>query len=545
MKRILLLMVCILCSTLSHAQKKNVLFIAIDDLNDWTGAFGGNPQSITPNLDALANKGVAFQNAYCASPVCNPSRTAILTGRRPHATGLVNNDGGRNFREDDQQWVRELITMPEYFSSQGYESVAQGKIFHKHDSNPEVWDVLGPGGQGAAGGVNDEVAGISWGYSPNEKLEETGDWKSADYGAQYLAKNHDKPFFLAIGLFRPHLPFRAPKEFFDLFDPDTLNIPAGYKANDLQDAYSRGSNNKLSEVQAAGKWKEVIRAYLACIAFADANLGHLIDALDDSQYADNTIVVLWGDHGWHLGEKEHFQKFTLWERAIKTPLIIYDPSKGSGNSFYPVSLQDLYPTLVSLAGIEQPDFEVRGRDLTPLLEDPDREDWCGAALTSYSTGHSIRSNQFRYTLYNNGEEELYDHKNDPWEWENLANHSDLADQKQQMAEALNQMKEFEESPFEQCESVVVRDSQTSEGIKLGINMEYQENDILIYPNPSDGILHILKQNQYWEASYQVFGANGVELIQGTGGLLDMNSNAAGRYWLRLEGYESAIPILLN
>ena len=435
-----------------QAQQKNVLLIAVDDLNDWVGAFGGNPQAITPNIDALAQKGVAFQNASCPSPVCNPSRTALLTGRRPHETGITANQGGFNFRDSPEPWISNLVTLPQYFSANGYESVGQGKIFHRHGSNPESWDILGPGGQGANGGTNTTVGntGMRYGWS-QQNIEQTRDWQSADYAANYLKQNHTKPFFLACGIFRPHLPFYAPQSFYDLYDTNSLDLPAGYLANDRDDTFGV-SNNLLTEVQQLGEWKNLIKAYLACMSFADAAVGHLINALENSQYANNTIVVLIGDHGWHLGEKEHFKKFTLWERAVKTPMIIYDPSGGSGNNFNAVSLQDIYPTLVSLAGLQTPSFPVRGRDLSPLVQNPNAP-WCGAALTTYRNGNSIRSDRYRYTQYGDGNEELYDHQTDPFEWTNVAGDPAFATIKQEMSSALNAMLNYDEDPFNQCSPI--------------------------------------------------------------------------------------------
>lgn len=536
----------LLLPSLIIAQQKNVLLIAVDDLNDWIGVLGGNEQTITPNLDAFAEKAVVFANASCASPVCNPSRTAFLSGRRPHEIGLVNNDGARNFRDDPQQWVRELITIPEYFSSNGYESVGQGKIFHSHNSNPESWDILGPGGQGASGGIDDEVAGINWGYSANETLQQTGDWKSADYGVKYLSQNHNKPFFLAIGLFRPHMPLKAPKEFFDKFNLADINIPDGYLANDLDDT-GGGSNLKLKDVQAADKWKEIIRAYLACVAFADANVGHLLQGLENSQYAENTVVVLIGDHGWHLGEKEHFQKFTLWDRAIKTPMFIYDPSiNKSGKVFGAVSLQDIYPTLISLTNLPTPQFPLRGRDLSLLLNDPDGE-WCGAALNSYTRGHSLRSNRYRYTR-NNGTQELYDHELDPWEWINQAKNPEYATVLNEMSNAMDKMLDTNnEFPFENCELVDWSSEKggsdgeddtenTDEGEILNLNTE-SEGSLKVVPNPTKDWIKIIN-GQKMNNEYSIFDFSGRLVYEFEGDLLDTSKFKKGTYLIQNQENET-------
>lgn len=446
----------ILVSEIAFAQtpKKNVILIAVDDLNDWIGAFGGHPQTKTPNIDKLASKGVVFTNTSCASPVCNPSRTAFMLGRRPHETGITNNGDGY-FRQYSKAWVKNITTWPQYFSQKGFETVAQGKIFHTHSQNKGEFQIVGPGGQGCNSGPSKKSVNntkLEWSES-NQALTATGDYKSAEWCGNYLKKNHNKPFLMACGIFRPHLPFFAPKEFFNKMPAiDNIKLPA-YLPNDRNDTHG-GSNNVLNDVLKQGGerlWKESVRAYLANVAFADACVGKLLDDLENSQYKNNTIVVLIGDHGWHLGEKDHFQKFTMWDRAIKTPMIIYDPvDGGSGVCDKAVSLMDIFPTMLELTGTPYPSYESSGYSIAPLVKNPNAA-WCGVALTTYGPGHnSIRTDRYRYIKYSNGKEELYDHKTDPNEWTNVAGKSAFSNVLTEHRQLLNKMLNGNEHPKADC-----------------------------------------------------------------------------------------------
>lgn len=445
------------------AQQKNIVLIAVDDLNDWIGAFGGHPQVQTPNIDKLAEKGVVFTNASCPSPVCNPSRTAFMTGRRPHETGITNNGDGY-FREGNHpNWVKNITSMPQYFGEQGFETVAQGKLFHTHGENKGEFEKIGPGGQGCnAGPIKEQIPNtkIEWSKS-NQSLTQTGDYKSAKWCGDYLKQNHNKPFFLACGIFRPHLPWFAPKEFYDNTPAiDDIILPP-YLKNDRTDTHG-GSNKVLDEVLKQGgqrRWKETVQAYLANVAFADACVGKLLNDLENSEYKNNTIVVFIGDHGWHLGEKDHYQKFTMWDRAIKTPMIIYDPMDGgSGPCNKAVSLMDIMPTLLDLTNTQQPNFEVDGRSIGDLVKNPNRE-WCGVALTSYgNVDHSIRTDRYRYIKYKNGKEEFYDHQNDPNEWTNLVTKNNYENLLVEHRQILNKMLNDNEHPIKNCTNNCSNDS---------------------------------------------------------------------------------------
>ena len=413
-------------------------------MNDWVGAFEGNQQAITPNIDKLAEKSTIFKNAYCSAALCNPSRTSMLTGYNPSTTGVYGNN--EVFRE--MKGFENTITLPQYFEKNGYNTIGAGKIFHnarggkeepKHGSDPGSFQQERVGNAGTVypdkqdrnqHGLNLKERGIKgsflrsfdW-YGTDTEDEQNNDWKSTQYIADFINQEHDKPFFAACGIFKPHLPWYVPKKYFDMYDLEDINLPE-LKENDLEDVGRMGNNMVKKKVHESlvdtNKWKEAVRAYLANITFADACIGNLLNALENSAYADNTIIVLMGDHGWHLGEKQHWSKNVLWERAAKTPLLIFDPrNKEAGASTRIVSLLDVYPTLVDLCNLPEKE-DLDGNSIKTLVENPNAE-WNEVALTSKAKGmHSLRNEQYRYIVYLDGFEELYDHKTDPNEWHNIA-----------------------------------------------------------------------------------------------------------------------------
>lgn len=463
MKRIILTSLALLLALLISAKEKeqpNVLLITVDDMNDWVGAFGGHPQAITPNIDKFAEKSVIFTRAYCSAPLCNPSRASMLTGYRPSTTGVYGNE--ENFRT--QEGFENTITLPQYFHQYGYSTTAGGKIFHsprgkgetpKPHSDPGSFEKERKGGLGTHFPAKEDRfqhgielgkkgghmrKAFDWGPSPDGKLK-THDWQNADYCVKELQQQHDKPFFLACGIFRPHLPWYAPQEYFDMYPLEDIVVPEVMEG-DLDDVGPIGKKmaNQAthSEVLRNDLWQSAVRGYLASLTFADECVGHVLDALESSEYKENTIVVIMGDHGWHLGEKEHWSKQTLWERAAKTPLIIYDPrTKASGECTGVVSLLDVYPTLVDMCNLPA-NAENEGVSLKKLVKNPNTK-WDGTALTTKQEGnHSIRKGQYRYTVYKDGFEELYDHSNDPNEWTNIAkeNESILVDFRKELKEIL-------------------------------------------------------------------------------------------------------------
>jgi len=425
-----------LSSTLSRialagGSKPNVLFVSIDDLNDWGGVLGGHPQARTPFLDRLASRGLSFGNAQCAAPVCNPSRVAILTGKRPSTTGVYSNQNPLRLAMPD------AVTLPQQLHQHGYQTFGCGKVFHAGD--PASWDVAYP--KSGCGRPPDAkrafpkrsdrpLNGIKgsrifdWGPGPARQDDAYSDARVADQVIDWIKADHDRPFFIGCGFFRPHLPWFVPKSYFDLYPLDSIILPT-VTANDLDDIPQAGRVMAHIEdhlrITGAGKWPDAVQAYLASLSFSDAQLGRVLDGLVDAGHAHDTIVIAWSDHGWSLGTKQHWKKFALWEECTRVPLIMKVPgltTKGS-TCQRPVNLVDLYPTVLDLCGLPVRE-DLEGNSLKPLLEDPGAT-WDQPSLTTHERGnHALRSERWRYIRYADGSEELYDHDVDPEEWTNLA-----------------------------------------------------------------------------------------------------------------------------
>ncbi len=416
--------------------KPNVLFLAVDDLNDWVGVLGGHPQAKTPNIDRLARQGVLFEQAYCEAPLCNPSRTAIMTGLRSTTTKIHGNASSW-FRDnpDFADWV----TLPQYFRKHGYMAWTGGKVFHLPSgkfSDPISWDrqysvVMGtpfpPDEKRFPHGLDGKFNNLyyddwaDWGPLDVPE-EETNDWITAQRAADFLQKDHDKPFFLACGIMRPHLRWYAPQKYFDMHPLEDIQLPP-YLENDLDDlpaAGKRKAGTPFGIIKQHGEWKKAVQGYLAASSFADACIGVVLDSLEKSNHLENTVVVLWGDHGYHLGEKNHISKVALWEEATQTPLIIKAPGISTANtrSKRTVSLLDIYPTLIELCGLPERD-DLDGRSLAPLVKNPE-ENWPYPAVITQGNDHAVRSERFHYIRYQDGGEELYDDSVDPNGWKNLA-----------------------------------------------------------------------------------------------------------------------------
>ncbi len=408
------------------AIKPNVLFIAIDDLNDWLGCYGGHPQALSPNIDRLAEEGVLFENAQCQAPICTPSRASILSGRYPSTSGLY--FLSPNYREAET--LTEMTTLPEYFMENGYRSYGVGKIFHTGD-DPHSFHEYG-GQLGGFGPRPEEKISFptghplwDWGVYPDND-EDMPDYKGTQWAIEKLQEDHEEPFFLAVGYWRPHVPMYAPQKWFDMHPIEDIVLPPAWK-EDLEDipqyaidlTYA-GAAPRHQEVLDLGEWAHAVQSYLACVTFVDHYVGELLKALRDSPYADNTYIVLWSDHGFHLGEKLRWGKRSLWEESARAPLIIAGPDVVKGSRCTrPVGMIDLYPTLVDLCGLPSRN-ELEGKNLRPLLENPEAA-WEQPSLTTFGpNNHSLRSERYRYISYSEGSEELYDHENDPLERTNLA-----------------------------------------------------------------------------------------------------------------------------
>ncbi len=440
-------------------SRPNVLFIAVDDLNDWIEPMGGHPQALTPNMSRLAERSVVFTNAQCPAPLCNASRAAVMTGLRPHTTGVYSNRNPWRWASPD------AVTLPQHFMNNGYHVAGAGKITDFRFPDPPSWheyypDKINtapktaqpPKGSRPLNGI-ENTGGFDWGPidAPDEAM---GDFKTASWIGDQLHSSHDKPFFLAAGIFRPHLPWFAPQKYFDMFPLDKIILPE-IKKGDLDDVPIEGrqiakADGDHRNIIKTDNWHRAVQAYLANTTFADAAVGRILDALESSPYADNTYVVLWGDHGWHLGEKLHWRKFTLWEEACRSPLMIAGPGIKAGRCSKPVNLVDMYPTLAEMCGLpEKPELEAQS--ITPLLAN-NSATWEQPSLTTFYPGsHSLRSERWRYTRYYKGGEELYDHSSDSNEWTNLANDPAYDHIKADMAKWLPKHKAeiIEEKPVDQ------------------------------------------------------------------------------------------------
>jgi arylsulfatase A-like enzyme len=419
-------------------QKPDVLFIAVDDLNDWTGHLAGHPQTRTPNIDRLVSRGVTFTNAHCAAPACNPSRAALMSGLRPWQTGIFTNG------DPAGEVLANTMTLNRQFMANGYSVVGGGKIYHnlnaegRKDSWSE-WVGLFPG----AGGKEQNLNGLGmshfdWGPI-NATPSQMSDHKLTDWAIQQMRQRPtNQPLFLAVGYTKPHLPWFVPQEYFDRFPLESIQLPI-VSQSDLDDIPPAGIDmakpkGDHAAVVKSGQWKKAVQAYLASISFLDDEVGRLLDGLESSPRAKNTIVVWWTDHGWHLGEKQHWRKFALWERATRTSFAITAPgvTQPGTRCDAPIDYLTIYPTLCELTGVPKPDH-VRGKSLLPLLRDTNTP-WDAVAVCSHGRGnHAARDNRFRYIRYANGDEELYDHQSDPNEWSNIANKPELGAVKSRLA----------------------------------------------------------------------------------------------------------------
>jgi choline-sulfatase len=409
-------------------EQPNVLFLVVDDLNSWllgdTNRYSG--KVVAPNITGLAESGVLFTRSYTSSPFCSPSRTSMLSGVSPWKSGVYEN----GVAISESQALKKATSFPQLFKRAGYYTASYGKIGHGWKPEGEEWDdwvphrrdPVPPDAPLTSVGKGEQ----DWGPT-HLKESEMNDTKYADRAIAQLQRKHDKPFFIACGLFHPHMPWYVPQKYFDMFPMDEVTVPEILE-NDLDDvpplakAVTAGKSNFVNQVLKSGLHKQGVQAYLATTAYSDAQIGRVLDALEKSPYRNNTIVVLMTDHGFHLAEKNHWQKGTLWEEATHCVLMFRVPwlTKAEGKSERYVSLQDIFPTITELCGIETPDY-VDGRSLVPLLKKPDAK-WESTAVSAlYDRYISIRNEKYRYTRYIDGQEEFYDCINDPHEWTNKIN----------------------------------------------------------------------------------------------------------------------------
>jgi len=429
--------------------------VSVDDMNDWVGCLRGYPGVSTPNIDRLAARGALFSDAHCASPLCNPSRTALLTGLRPSTSGIYNND---------QYWrpvLPGVTTLPEWFRKSGYHVAGAGKIFH-HVAGfnpPDQWDEfqlqefddpwyrradfypwnkkVPPPKRHPFNGLQNFAGEFDWGVLDIPESQ-YGDQKAAEFAESFLKRKQEKPFLLAIGMWHPHIPLFSPQRFWDLYPDAKLRMPEA-PADDLADVPEAGRKlaaarrAELDRIIREGKHREFVRAYLAAISFGDALVGRVLAALETSGHASNTVVVFWSDNGWHLGEKQHVHKSTLWQRSTHVPVVFAGPGvRQTGVARrQPVSLLDLYPTLIDLCGLDK-NPKLEGRSLLPLLQNAKAQ--APPAVSTFMPGnHAVITEKWRYIVYTDGSEELYDRAADPNEYTNLASQSKYAELKRELA----------------------------------------------------------------------------------------------------------------
>lgn len=423
--------------------KPNVLFIAVDDLRPELGCYGAT-KIHSPNIDRLASEGTVFERAYCMVPTCGASRASLMTGIRPTRDRFVNY---LTWAEKDAPGITTLNT---HFHDNGYVTRSNGKVFHHPKDNAQGWSQPAwrpknvqryqlPASRRA---MRENPKGRGPAFEAADVSDDAyADGHIADKAIKDLSQlaKQDQPFFLAVGFLKPHLPFVAPQKYWDLYDPESIDLPKTYHRP--QDAPNEAIHNwgelrQYADIPAKGKLsdqmaRQLIHGYYACVSYTDAQVGKVLDELDRLNLTDNTIVVLWGDHGWNLGEHTLWCKHSCFEISMHAPLIVKAPGLAGGQKTRGLTeFIDIYPSLCDLAGLAQPDH-LEGRSFVPLMEQPDRE-WKSAAIGRYRNGDTIRTDQYRFTAYTTPKNKvqsrmLYDHQTDPQEDTNVVNRKEYQD----------------------------------------------------------------------------------------------------------------------
>lgn len=449
------------------AEQPNVLFIAIDDLNDYISPLDNHPGVETPHFERLAQRSVNFANAHCAAPACHPSRVAMLTGVHPVTSGIYRNLFGAHGPRwrDESPVLKDAVVLSQHFRNHGYYAAGGGKIFHTlqwtpgdSQNDPDAWDEYRgdpldpisadwprpdlPVDQNAGFIGRRPLSKHYFGAAVIDEPEDNyGDALVVDWAIEQMNQERDQPLFLAVGLFRPHIPWEVGQQWFDLYPEDEVQLPE-HREDDLEDAFNHGRRNWHQWVVENDQWQHFMRGYLASISYVDHQLGRLLDGLDASGMKENTIVVLWADHGFHIGEKENWEKFALWDQTTHVPLFIHAPgiSADGQRTQQPATLTDVYPTLCELAGLPVPK-QCDGASLVPQLKDPKAER-TRLALTSFQfnrnghPAHAVADTRYRLIRYPGGFEELYDLETDPNEFTNRAKDPELAEARERLAASL-------------------------------------------------------------------------------------------------------------
>jgi arylsulfatase A-like enzyme len=443
-------------AALADQPRPNVLFIAVDDLRPELGCYE-KEHILSPNIDRLAEKGIVFERAYCMVPTCGASRASLMTGLRPTPKRFI------TFDANAQKEAPNVATLNQHFKDHGYTCLSLGKVFHDLNDSATGWSepAWKPTGVGQSYRLEESRNLVNLSDKKLGPPCEAADLPDSDYPDAMIAtramddlqklKDKDQPFFLAVGFLKPHLPFVAPKKYWDLYDRDTIGLPSNYHPpKDVpKDAIHKwGELRHYANVPRKGPVpdamaRELIHGYYACVSFVDAQVGRLLNELDRLELAENTIVVLWGDHGWNLGEHTLWCKHSCFETSMHSPLIVRAPSvtRSGQRTKALTEFIDIYPSLCELAAIPLPDH-LEGASFVAQLKDPSLPGK-SAAIGRFKKGDTIRTDQFRFTQYRNlqGEETgrmLYDHHQDPDENTNISGHSTQTEVVQSLGEALHQ-----------------------------------------------------------------------------------------------------------
>lgn len=448
------------------AKPPNVVMIVIDDVAPQIHSVGQPSPVPTPNIERLASRGTWFTRAYADAPACCPSRTAMLTGVHSARSGVYYNT--QSYTRPGS-WLADAESMPAHFLRNGYLTASYGKLYHSRDQVDHAAEFT-PGyfkKHAVVGDVTHNDAGLfknilpgsvheipgktsrnwTWGILPDDwdrddpaKLQQ--DTEQANHTIDLVSKRHDQPFFVACGFWRPHVQWTVPQRYYDRFPLDQIELPAGYKPDDLADLPKPGRwiaahRGEHKEIVDGDMWKRSIQGYYASLAYVDEQIGRVLDAVERGPNRDDTIVIFLSDNGMHLGEKDHWLKYMLWEQACRVFLSVSVPGAPKQTVASPVSLIDLYPTLVDLCGLPTPTKQtLDGVNLAPLLAGKTADRGRPVLMTYGRGNHAVRDARYRYIRYRNGDEELYDHQSDPYEWKNLANESAHADVKARLAKSL-------------------------------------------------------------------------------------------------------------
>lgn len=453
MKKLIIAAALITSSTFAADKPLNVLMIAIDDLNTCPHVFKGETTVHTPNIEKLAKKGVLFLNAHCAAPACNPSRAAVMSGVAPATSGVyLNSQDWRN-----NQMLKDWTTMPHHFHANGYKTMGGGKLYHAASLSQQVytgfldprpWDEFFPSKERQMPeevkpprvpmNSSKEFYGGRFDWAPLDiETAEMADAKVVAWACEQLSQKHGKPLFLACGIYRPHIPWWTPKAYFDKHPLESIQLPEVLE-NDLDDVPQAGKaklkNSWHQWILDHNQWEKAVQGYYASVSFTDDMIGRLLAAVENGPMADNTVIVLWSDHGYHLGQKQHWEKFALWEQTTRVPFIVAAPgvSNAGKSCDQPVSLLDVYPTLSELCGIA-PTEKLDGQSLVPLLKNPGKETGRAVVITHGEKNHAVRSDKWRYIRYKDGSEELYNQVTDAQNFDNLAANPEHASVKRELA----------------------------------------------------------------------------------------------------------------